>query len=226
MTWITTSPFWNTQFQQVRPPTRTVVSSLPITRARRSRVRIRATSASRRLRAPRNRVSSAPSLQGEQVGEQPDQPLVADRVDEAQVQRHRQDRDPEGRAVLQSLGDRGQGDAAAAWTVAGEPLDPGHHRAHRRRVDPVVAAVQDLVGLAQPGAAVRPHAGLGDDGLVGLGAQRATTALAAHTAGPRPVRLPLSGRSALWSDDGGWLELPELLGGSPNFASSTAMRAC
>jgi hypothetical protein len=46
-------------------------------------------------------------LQAEQVGEQPDQPLVADRVDEAQVQRHRQDRNPERRALLQPLGHRG-----------------------------------------------------------------------------------------------------------------------
>ena len=31
MTWITTSPFWNTQFQRVTPSTRTEVSSESIT---------------------------------------------------------------------------------------------------------------------------------------------------------------------------------------------------
>ena len=131
-------------------------------------------------------------FQGEQVGEQPGQPLVADRVDEPQVQRHRQDREPERRALLQSLGHRGHGDAATARALTGEPLDPPHHRAHRRQVDLVVAAMQDLVGRAQPGAAVRAHAGRGDDGLVGLGAQRPAAALAAHAAGPRPGALALA----------------------------------
>jgi hypothetical protein len=131
-------------------------------------------------------------LQGEQVGEQPGQPLVADRVDEAQVERHRQDRNPERRALLQSLGHRGQGDAATAPAMAGEPFDPRHHRTHRRQVDLVVAAVPNLIGLPQPGAAVRTHAGLGDDDLVGFGAQRPAATLAPKTARPRPSALALA----------------------------------
>jgi hypothetical protein len=108
--------------------------------------------------------------------------------------------------------------------MAGEPLDPRHHRAHRRQVDLVVATVPDLVDLLQPGAAVRAHAGLGDDDPVGFGAQPPPLRPTLPARGP--PRSPLTGRSALRSDDGGWLELSEVFGGSPNCASSTAMRAC
>jgi hypothetical protein len=108
--------------------------------------------------------------------------------------------------------------------MAGEPLDPRHHRADRRQVDLVVAAVPNLIGRAQPGAAVRAHAGLGDEDRVGLGAQPPPLRPTLPARGP--ARPPVAGRSALRSDDGGWLELSEVFGGSPNFASSTAMRAC
>jgi len=47
MTWNTISLFWKIQFQQVRPATRTLVSSEHTTRARRSRARMAATSASK-----------------------------------------------------------------------------------------------------------------------------------------------------------------------------------
>ena len=56
---MTTSAFWNTQFQQVRPSIRTVVSSEHTTRARRNRARIAATSLSNAVLARRNRPSSA-----------------------------------------------------------------------------------------------------------------------------------------------------------------------
>jgi hypothetical protein len=75
--------------------------------------------------------------------------------------------------------------------MAGEPLDPSHHRAHRRQVDLVVTTLQDMVGCAQPGAAVRAHAGLGDKGLVGLGTQRPAAAFAPHAARPWPGALAL-----------------------------------
>jgi hypothetical protein len=76
--------------------------------------------------------------------------------------------------------------------MAGEPLDPRHHRTHRRQVDLVVAAVPNLIGLPQPGAAVRAHAGFGDDDLVGFGAQRPAAACAPKTARPRPSALALA----------------------------------
>src|SRR5271157_4895914 len=59
---MTTSSFWNTQFQQVRPATRTEVSSEQITRARRSLARMLVTSASKRGLPRRNAASRAPSL--------------------------------------------------------------------------------------------------------------------------------------------------------------------
>ena len=58
-TWITTSAFRNTLFQQVRPSTRTEVSSEHTTRARRSRAKIAPTSASKHGMA---RWKGAPSL--------------------------------------------------------------------------------------------------------------------------------------------------------------------
>jgi hypothetical protein len=61
-TWITTSAFWNTQFQWPLPSMRTPVSSEYTTRARRSRARMAATSASNRGLPRRNAASSAPSL--------------------------------------------------------------------------------------------------------------------------------------------------------------------
>ena len=62
MTWTTTSPFWNTQFQQLRPATRTEVSPQQTTRARRSRSKMLATSASKHDLPRRSAASSAPSL--------------------------------------------------------------------------------------------------------------------------------------------------------------------
>jgi hypothetical protein len=61
-TWITTWSFWNTQFQWARPSMRTVVSSEPTIRERRSRARIAVTSLSKRGLARCNIASSAPSL--------------------------------------------------------------------------------------------------------------------------------------------------------------------
>ena len=88
-TWITTSSFWKTQFQQVRPSMRTLVSSEHTTRARRSRARMLATSASNMQLAPAEcRVERAlADGQAEQLQQQPAQPLVADRVHEAQIHR-------------------------------------------------------------------------------------------------------------------------------------------
>src|SRR3712207_8322183 len=93
ITWITTSSFWNTQFQQVRPSMRTPVSSEQTARARRSRAKMAAVSASKRgLAAPERRIQRAlTDGEAEQLQQQPAQPAVADVVGEAQVHRQRDD---------------------------------------------------------------------------------------------------------------------------------------
>ena len=90
-----------------------------------------------------------------EVAEQLRQAAVADRVGEAQVNRQRQDVHAERRAALQARRDRCQGDTAAAWTMSGIALYPGHQRAHDRQVDFVIPAVQHLIGLCQRGLAMR-----------------------------------------------------------------------
>src|SRR3954447_15899595 len=126
MTWTTTSSFRNTQSQQVRPSTRTVLSSEQTTRARRRRagegggpvLEPRLGAAEQAVQGP------LADRQREQVQEQPGQPPVADGVGEAQVERQRQDRDAEGRALLHPLRDRRQGGPAAARAAAEVALDP------------------------------------------------------------------------------------------------------
>src|SRR4051812_3805678 len=86
--------------------------------------------------------------------------------------------------------------------MADMALHPGDHGAYRRQIDPVVAGVQPLVGLAQRRPAAGARRRLGDDALVGLLGEGSAAALAAEAAwarprlpGPlRPVRLVALGR--------------------------------
>src|SRR3984957_17663474 len=100
---MTTVWFWNTQFQWVRPSMRTVVSSEQMMRERRNRARIAASSLSKQGLARRHGIQRAfADLQGKQVPKQPAQPLIADRMREAQIDRQRQDVHAEWRTRLQA----------------------------------------------------------------------------------------------------------------------------
>src|SRR6202158_2048732 len=69
-------------------------------------------------------------LQRIEVQEQLRQTAVADRVREAQIDRHRDDIHAERRAVLQAGGYRRPRDPATAWNMSGIALQPRHHRTH------------------------------------------------------------------------------------------------
>ena len=159
-----------------------------------------------RLGAPEDGIQRAlADVQAKQVLEQPAQALVADGVGEAQIDRQRRDVRAEGRGLLHSLGHWCYRDTAATRAMPGVTLHPGHHRANRWQIDPVVARVQHLVSLGQSGVAVHAGDNLGGDSLVGVARQRpaATGATQAATARSdtldflRPVRLlPLRRRHA------------------------------
>ena len=125
----------------------------------------------------------------EQVLEQAAEPLVADGVGEAQVERHGHHARPKGRALLHPVRDRRQGGAAAAGAASGVALYARHHGAHPRQLDPVVTAVEVVIRFAEVRAAVPASGRLGAHDLIGLRHQAAATALAAQAALARAGRL-------------------------------------
>ena len=129
--------------------------------------------------------------QPEQVFKKAAQALVADGMDEAQVDRHGQDAGTERRTVLHAFRHRRQRRPAAAWAVPGVALHPGHHRAHRRQVDLVVAPMQGVIAVIQRRAAMDTGRRLGDDELIGIGCQWAPAALPAQAALARPLPFDL-----------------------------------
>ena len=109
----------------------------------------------------------------EQVLEQAAEPLVADGVGEAQVERHGHHARPKGRALLHPVRDRRQGGAAAAGAASGVALYARHHGAHPRQLDPVVTAVEVVIRFAEVRAAVPASGSLGAHHLIGLRHQAA-----------------------------------------------------
>jgi len=129
--------------------------------------------------------------QAEQLQQQPAQPLVADRVHEAQIHRQRHDADAEQRARLQSLRHRRKRRAATAPAAASVALHPRHHRRHPGQVDLVVAPVQHLVRLAERRLAVRASHRPGADKLIRGCGQRSPATHTAQAARARAVALAL-----------------------------------
>ena len=72
-------------------------------------------------------------------------------------------------------------------TVPGKALHPGHHRAHNRQIDLVVAAVQHLLGLCQCRLAVRAGQGLGNHRLIRITGKRPAAPSATETAMARAL---------------------------------------
>ena len=127
MTWITTSPFWNTQFQAVAP----VDAHAGLVRADHTGAAqagengARPRHRSRGLAASEGRVQRTfADRQPEQFQHQPAQPPVADRMHDAQIHRQRHDVEAERRARLQTLRHRRQRDAAAAAALRRRSAPP------------------------------------------------------------------------------------------------------
>ena len=97
-------------------------------------------------------------LQGKQVLKQPAQPLIADRMREAQIDRHRQDVHAEWRTRLQALRDRCQSHTAATQATPNISLHPRHHRPDWAADQPCRKdrAAPARHRSAQPGSACRP----------------------------------------------------------------------
>src|SRR3712207_4705883 len=118
ITWITTSSFWNTQFQPFWPSMRTPSEAvLPTVRADHPRPTQagqdgRGLGIEAGLAAPECRVERALAHgEAEQLEQQPAEPTVADVVDKAQVHRQRDNGVAERRARLQPFRQRGQSGA-------------------------------------------------------------------------------------------------------------------
>src|SRR5918993_5901178 len=202
-TWITTSSFWNTQFQPFWPSMRTPSEAvLPTVRADDAGAAETGQNGAglgieAGLAAPECGVERAlADRQAEQLEQQPAEAAVADVMDEAQVHRQRDDVATERRPGLQPLGQRSQRGPAAAATLPGVALHPRHHRGDHRQVHLVEAACQRLVGLVQGRLAVRAPGWASGDSLVRCLGQPGATALAAEAAltGTRPGRLVVAVR--------------------------------
>ena len=116
-------------------------------------------------------------LQGKQVQEQPAQPLIADRVREAQIDRQRQDVHAERCARLQALGHRCQAHLLAARTMPGISLHPSYHRPNWWQINLVVKIVQHLIGIGQRSSAMHTAQRLGHDCRIGVAGQRPAATL-------------------------------------------------
>jgi len=126
-------------------------------------------------------------LQGEQVLEQPAQPLIADRMREAQIDRQRQDVHAEWGTRLQALRDRCQSHTAATQATPNISLHPRHHRPDWRQVNLVVKIVQHLLGIGQCSLAVHAGQRLCYDRRIGVAGQRPATTLPAEATLPRAI---------------------------------------
>src|SRR3954447_19431148 len=117
------------------------------------------------------------------------QPSVADGVNEPEIQGSGLHRGRKRRAFLQTDRHRRPARPAAVRASAEIALHPRHHRTDRRQIDLVVAGVQDVIAGAERrvtmGAGRRP----GDDKLIRLLRERATTALASDAALARAAPL-------------------------------------
>ena len=118
----------------------------------------------------------------EQVLEQAAEPLIADGVGEAQVERHGHHARAEGRTLFHPVRDRCQGRAITTGAAPGVALQARHHGADLRQFDLVVSAVQVVIRLAELRAAVPASGHLGAHHLIGLRHQAAAPALAAQAA--------------------------------------------
>lgn len=143
-----------------------------------------------RLGAAKHRVQRAfAQAHREQMREQPAQAPVADGVDKAQIEGRGDDARAERRALFHPLRHRRQRRSAAAPAMPGVAFHPRHHRANRWQIDLVVAAMQNLIVIAQRRPAMGAGCRLAGNDLVGFRGQRPATALAPDAARARAVPL-------------------------------------
>ena len=135
--------------------------------------------------------------QRKQLGEQARQPPVADRMDDAQVDRERHKVEAEWRAGFHAFRDGGQRGHPTARTMAGIAFDAGDDRLDRRQIDLVVALCETLICVRQRGTAVWAMCWPCDHRLVRIFSKRATPALTAETTFAWPLARAFGGSIGL-----------------------------